>query len=194
MTASGGEGHRQPSILSVTNASSADRARAPWSLGPDPPRPCLRLWPRRDWRGAIRGDDAGARRPEFSPAGSSRLRGLDSVARRSARLQLTSEAHRHYLDSLVQTTDSVLRHWPVADTPIWFTLVGGGTPDFRPELLVEVRAALDAWSPLALGSGCSRPPTPPRPHSWWSGLRPSRNAPASPMSPGTGQETSFVLV
>ena len=83
--------------------------------------------------------------------GTTRLRGLDSVARLSARLQLTSEAHRHYLDSLVQTTDSVVRHWPVVDAPIWFTLVGGGTPDFRPELLVEVRAALDAWSPLALG-------------------------------------------
>ncbi|MDH4130212.1 MAG: matrixin family metalloprotease [Gemmatimonadota bacterium] len=88
----------------------------------------------------------GSPRPGDAPS-----RGLDSVARLSARVQLASETQRHYLDSLVLTTDSVVRHWPVTDTPIWFALISGGTPDFQPEMPTEVREALDAWRPLALG-------------------------------------------
>jgi len=85
------------------------------------------------------------------PPGNNHVLAPDSIARLSVRIQLTSETYRHYLDSLVQVTDSVVRHWPVADAPIWFALIPGGTPDFKPEMPGEVRRALDAWSPLALG-------------------------------------------
>jgi hypothetical protein len=76
---------------------------------------------------------------------------LDSITRLSARIQLTSDTHRQYLDSLVLVTDSIVRRWPVTDAPIWFTVIPGGSPDFTAGMPREVGVALDAWSPLALG-------------------------------------------
>lgn len=89
--------------------------------------------------------------PAPSTAGGSLPSGLDSLARLSARIQLAGGAGRHYLDSLVAVTDSVIRHWPVGDAPIWYALVPGGAPEFRDEMALDARAGLDAWSPLALG-------------------------------------------
>ena len=76
---------------------------------------------------------------------------LDSITRLSARIQLTSDTRRQYLDSLLLITDSVVRRWPVTDTPIWLAIIPGGSPDFTAEMAGEVGTAIDAWSPLALG-------------------------------------------
>jgi len=86
---------------------------------------------------------ASSARPRIPP--------LDSVTRLSVRIQLSSDTRRHYLDSLLLVTDSVVRHWPVTDVPIWFAMIPGGSPDLRAIMPVEAGAALDAWSPLALG-------------------------------------------
>ena len=81
--------------------------------------------------------------PGFAP--------LDSIARLSARIQLTSDTRRQYLDSLLLITDSVVRRWPVTDAPIWYAMIPGGSPDFTVEMPAEISTALDTWSPLALG-------------------------------------------
>jgi len=86
---------------------------------------------------------AASARPDPAP--------LDSITRLSARIQLTSDTRRQYLDSLLVITDSVVRHWPVTDTPIWLAMIPGGSPDFTAEMPGEVSSAIDAWSPLALG-------------------------------------------
>ena len=89
------------------------------------------------------GDSASSARTRIPP--------LDSITRLSVRIQLTSDSRRHYLDSLLLVTDSVVRHWPVTDAPIWFAMIQGGSPDFGTEMPREVGEALDAWSPVALG-------------------------------------------
>lgn len=75
----------------------------------------------------------------------------DSVARAGARIRLGAEVERHYLDSLFNGTDSIVRHWPVGRGAISVAIVPGGTPGFLPEMVSEVRQALDAWSPAAAG-------------------------------------------
>jgi hypothetical protein len=76
---------------------------------------------------------------------------LDSITRLSARVQLTADPSRQYLDSLLRITDSTIRRWPVTDRPIWFAVIPGGSPDFSPEMSLEARSAIDAWGPVALG-------------------------------------------
>jgi hypothetical protein len=75
----------------------------------------------------------------------------DSSARAGARIRLGAEVERHYLDSLFRGPDSVVRHWPVGVEPIGVAIVPGGPPGFLPEMVSEVRQALDAWSPASAG-------------------------------------------
>ena len=75
----------------------------------------------------------------------------DSLTRAGARIRLGAEVDRQYLDSLFSGPDSVVRHWPVGIGAIGVAIVPGGTPDFLPEMLSEVRQALDTWSPAAAG-------------------------------------------
>jgi hypothetical protein len=91
-----------------------------------------------------------SRRPPIDwPAGPVSL--PDSVARAGARIRLGAEAERHYLDSLFGGPDSVVRHWPVGSEAINVSIVPGGPAGFLPEMVSEVRQALDAWSPAAVG-------------------------------------------
>jgi Matrixin len=75
----------------------------------------------------------------------------DSATRAGARIRLGAEADRHYLDSLFNGTDSIVRHWPVGIEAIGVAIVPGGPSGFLPEMVSEVRQALDAWSPAAAG-------------------------------------------
>ena len=75
----------------------------------------------------------------------------DSLARAGARVRLGAEVARHYLDSLFVGADSTVRRWPVGSEAIGLVIVPGGLPGFVPEMVSEVRQALDAWSPAAVG-------------------------------------------
>lgn len=83
------------------------------------------------------------------PAGQ--LPGLDSLTRLTARVRVAGEAERHYLDSLVVETDSVVRRWNAAAAPITYAIVPGGPPGFLPEMVVDVRWAVDTWTPAMIG-------------------------------------------
>src|SRR5512143_2119504 len=76
---------------------------------------------------------------------------LDSFTRAGARIRLGAEPDRQYLDSLFAETDSILRHWPPGGDVIPLTIVPGGPEGFRPEMVPEVRWAIDTWSPGSVG-------------------------------------------
>jgi hypothetical protein len=76
---------------------------------------------------------------------------LDSLTRLTMRLRLVGEPERHYLDSLIAASDSILRRWPVGDRPLQFAVVPGGAPGFLPEMLHEARWAIDTWGPATVG-------------------------------------------
>lgn len=76
---------------------------------------------------------------------------LDSLARAGARVLLRAEVQRHYLDSLFAGSDSIVRHWEVGGKPIAIAIVPGGSAGFLPEMVSEVRAAFDLWSPAGAG-------------------------------------------
>jgi hypothetical protein len=76
---------------------------------------------------------------------------LDSFTRAGVRVRLGAEPERQYLDSLFTETDSIVRHWPGGGDIILYTIVPGGPEGFRPEMVPEVRWALEAWRPSAVG-------------------------------------------
>jgi predicted Zn-dependent protease len=72
--------------------------------------------------------------------------------RTATREQLTREASGTYLDSLVVTTDSVVRRWPDRwGVPLRIYLVEGGTPDYTPRLAEFAREAFDRWEQTGVG-------------------------------------------
>lgn len=76
---------------------------------------------------------------------------LDSLTRLTVRLRLTGEPERHYLDSLVSSADSIVRRWTAGTGTVPYAIVPGGAPGFLPEMLHEVRWAIDSWSPASVG-------------------------------------------
>lgn len=76
---------------------------------------------------------------------------LDSLARLTVRLRLRGEPERHYLDSLVSGSDSIVRRWTAGPRTVAYVIVPGGAPGFLPEMVHEARWALDTWSPAAIG-------------------------------------------
>jgi hypothetical protein len=87
-----------------------------------------------------------ARRGNTASAGDARL------ARLAAREALTREANSTYLDSLILSTDSVVRRWPDRwGTPIRVAIVEGGVPNWSPRLAGYVQTALDRWESLGIG-------------------------------------------
>ncbi len=76
---------------------------------------------------------------------------LDSLTRLGVRTQLTAQVDRHFLDSLFSETDSIVRHWPGGMHVIRVAIVPGGASGFLPEMVSDVRWALDAWNPAAVG-------------------------------------------
>jgi len=73
-------------------------------------------------------------------------------ARLAAREALSREAGSTYLDSLILSTDSVVRRWPDRwGTPVRVAIVEGGPPDYAPRMAEYVRTALERWESLGIG-------------------------------------------
>jgi hypothetical protein len=78
--------------------------------------------------------------------------GADRLARLAARQQLTREAGATYLDSLILSTDSVVRRWPDRyGTPIRVAIVEGGVDGYDPKMAGYVRESLDRWEGIGIG-------------------------------------------
>jgi hypothetical protein len=85
-----------------------------------------------------------------APAG--RGGGEARLARLAAREALTREASSTYLDSLILSTDSVVRRWPDRwGAPIRVAIVEGGARDWDPRMAGYVRTALERWESLGIG-------------------------------------------
>jgi hypothetical protein len=85
------------------------------------------------------------------PGVSSPLPLLDSAARLNLRQRIATESERHYLDSLLSGTDSMVRHWPPEVEPVPFAVIPGGPADYATEMAYEARAAVDAWGSAGAG-------------------------------------------
>jgi matrixin len=94
-----------------------------------------------------------SRKPSPPVAVATRARaGDDRLARLAAREALTREAGSTYLDSLILSTDSVVRRWPDRwGAPIKVAIVEGGVPDWSPKMADYVRTSLDRWESLGIG-------------------------------------------
>lgn len=82
---------------------------------------------------------------------SSPLPPLDSITRLTLRDQIRSETDRHYLDSLLSGTDSMVRHWPPELEPVPFAVIPGGPASFTSDMAFEARDAIDAWRSAGTG-------------------------------------------
>jgi hypothetical protein len=77
---------------------------------------------------------------------------LDRLARLAVRQQLAQWGTRTYLDSLLSTTDSVVRRWPDRNgQPLRVVLIEGGAAGYAPRMAGLVRQALDRWAGAAVG-------------------------------------------
>ncbi|HUR95213.1 MAG TPA: matrixin family metalloprotease [Gemmatimonadales bacterium] len=97
-------------------------------------------------RGSAGAGAAPVRRTAESAAGEARR------ARLAAREALSREAGSTYLDSLILSTDSVVRRWPDRwGSPIRVAIVEGGAPTYAPRMAEYVRTSLDRWQGLGIG-------------------------------------------
>ena len=88
----------------------------------------------------------GAKAGTLSTADEGRL------ARLTARDRLTRLSDGTYLDSLIISTDSVVRRWPDRwGTPITVYMVEGEVPGYLPKMGEYVRDAFDRWEATAIG-------------------------------------------
>lgn len=77
---------------------------------------------------------------------------IERLARLAARQQLSREAGATYLDSLIVSTDSLVRRWPDRGAaPLRVSLVEGGPEGYRPQMADFVRDALDQWETAGIG-------------------------------------------
>jgi matrixin len=77
---------------------------------------------------------------------------LDRLARLAVRQELAQWGTRTYLDSLINTTDSVIRRWPDRNgQPLKVVLVEGGAAGYAPRMAGLVRQALDRWAGAGVG-------------------------------------------
>lgn len=90
---------------------------------------------------------ARARPPGVAPAPAvASTPTLDRLARLAARQELARAGNEAYLDSLLATTDSVVRRWPDRDgLPLRVAIVEGGVAGYDPRMSAFVRHALEAW-------------------------------------------------
>lgn len=77
---------------------------------------------------------------------------IDRLARLAARQQLSRSAGLTYLDSLISSTDSVIRRWPDrSGMPLKVAIVEGGPSGYQPRMAGYVREALDKWEGAGAG-------------------------------------------
>lgn len=76
---------------------------------------------------------------------------IERLARLATRRTLDAEGRETYLDSLLLSTDSVLRRWPVPlGRPVLVALIPGGPPNYAPRMGDYVRQAFTEWESLGL--------------------------------------------
>src|SRR5574337_1207506 len=73
------------------------------------------------------------------------------AARTAARDLLAREGPTTYLDSLLATTDSVVRRWPDRSEPLRYVVLPGGPADYRPAMSDYVRHAFTVWAGVGVG-------------------------------------------
>jgi predicted Zn-dependent protease len=79
-------------------------------------------------------------------------RPADRLARLAARQQLTQEGRLTYLDSLIISTDSVVRRWPDRQgVPLRVSAIQNEPAGYQPRMLGFVRDALSLWEGTGLG-------------------------------------------
>jgi hypothetical protein len=77
---------------------------------------------------------------------------IDRLARLAARQQLSRERSLTYLDSLILSTDSVVRRWPDrSGLPLRVAIIEGGAPGYQPRMAGFVREALGRWENAGVG-------------------------------------------
>jgi hypothetical protein len=77
---------------------------------------------------------------------------IDRLARLAARQQIARAGMSTYLDSLLMSTDSVVRRWPDrAGLPLRVAIIEGGVDGYKPRMTSFVHRALELWS--ASGAG-----------------------------------------
>jgi|SRR5687768_1095827 len=90
--------------------------------------------------------------PVASAPGVASTPTLDRLARLAARRELAQAGAGAYLDSLLATTDSIVRRWPDRDgLPLKVLIVEGGVPGYDPRMAAFVRHALQAWERAEAG-------------------------------------------
>jgi hypothetical protein len=95
---------------------------------------------------------APASRPAVSARAGAAIAGDVRLARLATREALSREAGSTYLDSLILSTDSVVRRWPDRwGAPIRVAIVEGGAERWAPYMAGYVRTSLDRWESLGIG-------------------------------------------
>ena len=76
----------------------------------------------------------------------------DRLVRLATRERLSREASGTYLDSLIVSTDSVVRRWPDRwGKPIRLHIVEGGAPGYLPKMANFARDAFERWENTGVG-------------------------------------------
>jgi hypothetical protein len=87
-------------------------------------------------------------RPALSPSTPT----IDRLARLATRQQLSRVAHLTYLDSLIVSTDSVVRRWPDRNgVPLRVSIIEGGPANYQHRMAGFVREALGRWEGAGIG-------------------------------------------
>lgn len=90
--------------------------------------------------------------PPSTPAPSSGTPTLDRLARLAARQQLSRAAGSTYLDSLILSTDSVVRRWPDRHgQPLRVAIIEGGPATYEPRMAGYLMKALERWEEAGAG-------------------------------------------
>lgn len=122
-----------------------------------------RSWPRREEAGAtlapVGGDSVMPlpARPSVAPSSSSpgpvALAPSEHLARLAVRRQLSEEGRDTYLDSMLVSTDSVVRRWPDRNgRALRYALVIDGSPrDYAPRMADAARDAFRVWQGTGAG-------------------------------------------
>jgi Matrixin len=77
---------------------------------------------------------------------------IDRLARLAARQQLSRMAGLTYLDSLIGSTDSMVRRWPDRNgAPLRVAVIEGGPAEYRPRMAGYMREALERWEGAGTG-------------------------------------------
>lgn len=83
--------------------------------------------------------------------GESGIPTIERLARLATRRTLSGEGRETYLDSLLLSTDSILRRWPVPlGRPVRIALIEGGPSTYAPRMSGYVREAFSHWESLGL--------------------------------------------